>query len=255
MAEAAQFAVAAATHPGRVRQNNEDAFFYSEELRAVVLADGMGGHNAGEVASHIAVETLREHLEGLRELSDDAVAEHIEALLLQATADAARNVFDAANATAEYQGMGTTLVVAMVWRHTVFYIHVGDSRLYLFRRNALSRLTRDHSVVQELVDEGLFESIEVASAAGVRGNVLTRALGIEEQVHADLGSIDWQSGDLLLLCSDGLSDVIGERELERILRGRMGPLDEQVDMLIDEACVRGGPDNVTVALAEINGGG
>lgn len=236
------------THPGLVREANEDALLFSEEQGWVIVADGMGGHNAGEVASHLAVESLAEDF---RLAHGSSVADRRQ-LLEQAINNASLNVYDAAHAIPEYQGMGTTLAAAWLVDDILVYGYVGDSRIYLFHERELRQLTHDHTMIQGLIDEGIFDNVAQARHAGVRSNVLTRALGIEPEVEAEYGLQELRSGDLLLFCTDGLTDALDDQELRDVLLGADQGLWLTVESLVDRACAAGGADNITAVLVRIS---
>lgn len=241
MEEALKAQIHGVTDRGRVRERNEDALAWSEEGGWAVLADGMGGHMAGDVASRIAVETLTESL-------GEAPApqpEQAEQALADAVAEANRRIHAQARGDARYHNMGSTLVAAMVSGDRLVSAHVGDSRLYRYRQGDLLQLSRDHSLVQELVDEGMLSREEAATSQ--HKNVITRALGLEERVEVELMQHSLQHGDTYLLCSDGLSDKLDEELLQRLLQ-RQGKPPEITQALVDEANARGGEDNISVIM-------
>ncbi len=232
--------MAGLTDAGMVREHNEDAITWNAEQGWAVLADGMGGHNAGEVASAIAVETISEQLGGL---SGDA-----DALVLQQAVEMAhRQIHQQAATQPQLQAMGTTVVALRLQGQTLQYAHVGDSRLYRLRHGELVQLTRDHSLVQELIDEGML-SAEQARSSGQR-NVITRALGLEAMVEVALGEDGVLDGDSYLLCSDGLSDRLHDEEIAAIMGGEALP--EVARSLVDAANARGGEDNISVIVIRV----
>ncbi|MFO7594480.1 MAG: Stp1/IreP family PP2C-type Ser/Thr phosphatase [Pseudomonadota bacterium] len=232
------------TDPGRVRKANEDAVSWDAEAGWVVLADGMGGHMAGEVASGIAVETLAHSLgeQPLADTSDKAAAE-----LSAAVARANARIHEQARTDIRCHNMGTTLIAGLFYDRTLVSAHVGDSRLYLYRDADLVRLSHDHSLVQEMVDEGMMSPEEAAEST--HKNVITRALGLEATVQVDLLQHHLQPGDLYLFCSDGLTDKIDDAELGEFLRGE--DLAAMSQRLVDESNARGGEDNISVILVRI----
>lgn len=244
-----RFELAARTDVGLVRAANEDAFGILPDEGIIVVADGMGGYSAGEVASHIAVETvldyLREQIHG--ELALDRCLDEAERAVEQANLAIAKSVREAP----ERHGMGTTVVVGVFREGCLGFAWVGDSRLYLLRNQRLIQLTTDHTLVQELVNQHLFPSVEMATAAGVGENVLTRALGAEGRLLVDVGSVDLLKGDTLLFCSDGLNHMSDRRSIERVLNTPKVDLDTKAERLIQLACNAGGKDNITVVLAEM----
>ncbi|MDR0457446.1 MAG: protein phosphatase 2C domain-containing protein [Burkholderiaceae bacterium] len=246
---------AALSDVGRKRANNEDAVRVEPEYRLAVLADGMGGYNAGEVASRMTVANVGDALIGwvqdaAARLADPrgapfTVAAALQAL--QACADEAnRAIFDDANAQPEHAGMGTTLVAALVYQGQLLIGHVGDSRAYRWRGGALAQLTRDHSVLQAQVDVGLLTPEQAAAAWRYRG-LLTRGLGVEDTVLLDTQAEPLQPGDICLLCSDGLTDMVSDAEIAAVLGSGL-PLPSMAQVLIAQANTAGGRDNITVAL-------
>lgn len=239
------------THVGMIRMVNQDFFSASIEEGLFALADGMGGHNAGEVASKLAVETVREEL--LRD-SDVSGIDVTENLLRvgQAVEAANATVFESSHERQELKGMGTTIVVAMFRGSQVFFAHVGDSRLYRYRDGRLSCLTRDHSLIQEVVDHGIFHNKAEAREAGVGDNVLTRSLGLAEAVNVDVGETDVRPGDLYLLCSDGLSNYVDDKEISKLLAMRDESLQMRVDYLLEHSLEAGGRDNISLILVRVH---
>jgi protein phosphatase len=243
--------VVAATDAGRVRQENEDCIVADAAAGLAVLADGMGGHNAGEVASRMAAELV---VSGIRAACgrdgrlDPALAER---LIASHVAAANAGIFDAARSERRYDGMGTTLVVVAWHAAGVTWGHVGDSRLYLLRDGSLRQLTRDHSIVQEQLERGAISREEARHSAN--RNVLTRAVGIDPYVEADVSSSDARPGDVYLLCSDGLTDMLPDEEIAGTLRECGPQIRVAAKRLIDEANARGGLDNISVIVARVIG--
>ncbi len=244
-----QFDYGAITDVGRVRANNEDAVTVDTARGVAVLADGMGGYNAGEVASALAVDlVVGEMARWLDEAGEVAGARELRRAMEICVDTANRAIFDAANTHAAYAGMGTTLVMAVLREGMALIGHVGDSRAYRWRGGLLEQLTRDHSLLQEQIDIGLITP-EEAAASGNR-NLVTRALGVEDTVLLDLREVDLQDGDQLLLCSDGLNDLVRDEEMAQVLAGADAP-DAKCQSLVDLANVRGGRDNVSVIIAQV----
>ena len=243
--------IASASHPGRVREHNEDWVCVDVGAGLAVLADGMGGHNAGEVASRVASDVVLRAIGGRRAENDVLDRTRAEALLAAQVAAANAAVFEASCTERRYQGMGTTLVVALWHAQGVTYAHVGDSRLYLLRGDAFTQLTRDHSIVQEQLERGAI-SFEQARYS-INRNVLTRAVGIESEVLADVASRDVQPGDLYLLCSDGLTEMVTDDEIRQTLLASGADLAAAAHALIDRANAAGGTDNVSVILVRAHG--
>lgn len=242
-----------ASDRGHERSHNEDATCLNLLAGLMILADGMGGYNAGEVASALAIEHARDYL--CQELpcggADSCLTSNSRATeaVSQAIAVANAAILAAAARRPECLGMGTTLVIAAVSTRCVTIGHVGDSRVYLLRSGHLSRLTHDHSVGQAMIDSGVLDE-QAARLSTLRG-VLTRALGVESAVDADISQLEWQNGDRLLLCSDGLTDMVRDSEIKAILE-QAPDADEGSRTLIQAALDAGGHDNVSVVLAFCN---
>lgn len=236
-------AMCGVTDKGRVRDHNEDAIRWDVSGGWAILADGMGGHLAGEVASALAIETIAGRLEAL-EIEEP---EQVITAVREAVAAANRAIHIQAQANICCHNMGTTAVVTVVHDDLLSCAYVGDSRLYRFNAEGLARLSHDHSLVQELVDEGFLTQEEAAFS--VHKNVITRALGLQDTVEVDVIQVPVSPGDLFLLCSDGLSDKIGDNELGQFLSD--GDLDRMAQALVAEANERGGEDNISVVLIRI----
>jgi serine/threonine protein phosphatase PrpC len=226
------------TDPGRKRHHNEDSFVFQPPLFAI--ADGMGGARAGEVASALAAGALNE----------STVNGGGKQFVVQLIQEANRRVHQRASTDAETSGMGTTMTVALVERDgTVTFGHVGDSRAYLLRDDRLEQLTDDHSLVAELVRRGEL-SAEAAEVHPQR-SVITRALGTDPSVDVDAFAVDAEAGDLYLICSDGLSDMVDGVELEAIMREHRRDLEAAARALVQAANRAGGDDNITAILFEL----
>ncbi len=225
---------------GRQRRDNEDSAFARAPL--FVVADGMGGAQAGEVASQLAVDTFAEEL---------PAGPDVEERLAERVREANRRIHERARAEREHAGMGTTLTAAYLQDDELVIAHVGDSRAYLLRDGALRRLTRDHSLVHELVERGKLTEAEAAEHP--QRSIITRALGPEATVDVDTWTYPARAGDVLLLCSDGLTSMVPEDEVAEILQGG-GPLERSAAELIDAANAAGGRDNITVVLFRIEDG-
>jgi len=242
----------ARTDVGLKRKHNEDSLLAAEEFGVFVVADGVGGRKAGELASAITVNTFQSYAPQLKASVDAFAADTnretrnaVLALLDQAANAASRRVYEAATATGR-QGMTTTLVAAVIGGGAAFVLHVGDSRAYLVREGQLRQLTEDHSMVNELIRTGAM-SREDASTSRYR-NVITRAVGLYPNVRTDTLHVELLDGDRIILCSDGLSDMVPPANiLELLLQSN---LTHSVDALIQEALNRGGRDNVTVVAIE-----
>jgi PPM family protein phosphatase len=231
---------------GRARQNNEDAVLIDEKLSLCLLADGMGGYNAGEVASELAIHTLREHFrQWVRQQTFNPTDDAVDQALIDAAQHANDVVFRSASEIPAYAGMGTTLVTALFDHHHIWLGHLGDSRAYRWRNGRLVQLTRDHSLLQEQIDAGLLTPEEAAYAT--HRNLVTRAVGVEPEVTLEVHRHDIEEGDLYLLCSDGLSDMLPDRQVAEILQ-LTKPLEALTSDLIQAANAAGGRDNISVIL-------
>ena len=234
---------------GRARSNNEDAVTWDAETAVLVLADGMGGYNAGEVASGMATTFVCSELgRWLREAAATASDVDVRRAMDICVENANREIFNAANSNAHYAGMGTTLVVAAFRQQRLLIGHVGDSRAYRLRAGRLTQLTRDHSLLQEQVDAGLL-TVEQAAFASHK-NLVTRAVGVEDTVLLETHVHNVQAGDLYLFCSDGLSDMLDDATVKRLLIEHP-TLDSAGKALVDAANEAGGKDNIAVILARV----
>ena len=244
------------TDVGRVRKNNEDSVGEVEELGLLILADGMGGYNAGEVASGIAVSTVQDVVKrewpNLKHGTiDRSTGYSVEALLIKkAIEEAHAAIFNVSQTQPQCQGMGTTIVVALMHDDLLSIGYVGDSRLYRLRESQLEQVTRDHSLLEELIARGHYNREEANQM--VRKNIVTRALGVEEAVKVDLLEDPLEVGDLLLLCSDGLSDLVEADAISEKLNKFTDNLKKAAKELVDEANGRGGKDNISVVLARVD---
>lgn len=240
MAAEGELTAAGRTDTGRKRPHNEDAIRLEPRDGLVVLADGMGGYSAGEVASQIAVDTV------VTTVRNASPLERGQRLLQEAVGKANRAILDKARDDPDRRGMGTTLAICLFRRRRVSIAHVGDSRVYRLRRGRLERLTTDHSLNQELLDRGYYTRME-ARRAGNR-HVITRALGVAEEVEATLRDEPVAEGDIFLLCSDGLTDMMDDHSIRYALESTDGNLNGVVDDLVDRANELGGRDNISVIL-------
>jgi len=233
------------TDTGRLREHNEDNLLVCADLGLAAVADGMGGHQAGEVASQIAVEVLTE---SLVKNSQGTATSDVGDQLAQVIAEANRRILDVAAERPECFGMGATIVAAQFHGDAFNVAHLGDSRLYRLRGQDIEQLTEDHSLVQEFVRQGLLSEEE--ARASLNKNLITRALGISNDVQPDVSGGSMHTGDVYLLCSDGLTDVITDARIAETLS-----LDESVDAistrLVEMANAAGGPDNITVVVVRV----
>ena len=241
--------VAALTDPGKVRPHNEDCIAADGHAGTAVLADGMGGHNAGEVASRLAVELVSANLKAQALGAEGLDAIRAENLVAAQIAQANWALLDASHSDPAYEGMGTTLVAAVWHREGVTYGHVGDSRLYVLRGNEMRQLTRDHSIVQEQLEQGAI-SAEQARYAPHR-NVLTRAVGIDLVIEAEVRTWRAEPDDVYLLCSDGLTDMLTDEEIRETLLESGSCVDAAAERLVERANANGGLDNISVILVRV----
>jgi protein phosphatase len=242
------------TDVGMVRDHNEDAIGTNRETGLMVVADGMGGYNAGEVASGIAVKTVLELVsEGCtreqRESIEPETGMMRQTILLRdAIARANKVIYQTAKSQPNCHGMGTTIVACLFFDNRVSIAHVGDARLYRLRRNRLEQLTLDHSLLQELVDRG-FYSPEEAQRSTNR-NYVTRALGVEAGVQVEIQEVEVQPGDVFLLCSDGLPDMVEDEDIHLTISTFSANLQTVGEQLIQLSNEQGGKDNISVVLTQ-----
>ncbi len=232
------------SHIGKVRKENQDAFWVYlplPELAIGVVCDGMGGASGGRQASTIAIEAIRSFME------EAPSFEAPEELFRRGIEACNRQVFEAASSNPALSGMGTTLVMALAQKNQVYFANVGDSRGYYITNGKIQQITKDHSAVQQLVDSG--HITERQAKIHPNKNIITRAIGIEEQVCFDFFQIEAVKGDLILLCSDGLSNYVDENEIQFEASG--GAFDDLPTRLIELSNSRGGADNITVIAIQI----
>jgi len=242
----------AAVDTGRARTNNEDAVAVDAEVSLAVLADGMGGYNAGEVASQMVTNFIVTELgRWLREASSQASDAEVRRAMDICVDNANRAIFNAANANPHYAGMGTTLVVAVFRDNRLMLGHVGDSRCYRLRAGRLQQITRDHSLLQEQIDAGLITPEQAAFSANK--NLVTRAVGVEDTVLLETHQHEVLPGDEFLMCSDGLSDMLDDAGIAQLMQAADG-LEARAHALIDAANDAGGKDNISVVLVRASGG-
>jgi protein phosphatase len=242
------------TDTGQVREHNEDTISWDGELGLLILTDGMGGYNAGEVASGIAAKTIlnlvREYC--LREdLSkpDASGLSRTSIILRDAIVRANKIIHQTSRTLPQCEGMGTTVVAAMFYDNRVTIAHVGDSRLYRLRGESFEQLTLDHSLLQELVDRGFYTPAEAQRAANK--NYVTRALGVEPEIEVEIKEHAAQRGDVYMLCSDGMSDMVEDDDIHLTITTFGASLDAVATQLIRLANDNGGKDNISVLLAEV----
>lgn len=245
MSESLSCTAFARTDTGCVRTSNEDCVYLDAQQRFGVLADGMGGAAAGEIASALAVETFRARLSGLGATA--FTDEHLLSdALHQAMEDAHARILAYVQDHPRCKGMGSTLVAVVVVLKQVLVVHAGDSRLYRCRGGELTQLTRDHSLVQQQFEQGLITADERKTSR--HKNIITHALGVDLGVDIACARFDVQAGDQFLLCSDGLNDMVADAEIAQILQDRAQSVAQRGQALIDAANAHGGRDNVSIIL-------
>lgn len=233
---------------GRVRSQNEDSIYISEnpntEFEYFIVADGMGGHNAGEIASQSAIKYFNEYIENNCVINDgsDVLDAFVDALGYSNS-----KIFEMSENDPSYSGMGTTFTAAAICGGKVYCVHIGDSRLYVYDRNGLRQITRDHSFVMEMVRMGKITAEE--ARVHPKRNMITKAVGIEKNMPADTMIIPIEEDSIILVCSDGLPSMVTDKEIERILKKKTG-LDKKADLLVELANKNGGYDNISVILAD-----
>ncbi len=243
------------TDTGRVREHNEDAIGTNLDTGLLVLADGMGGYNAGEVASGIAVKTVLDLVaSGCQREQRNAIDPETRLMrqsiiLRDAVTRANKVIHQTAKSQPQCEGMGTTIAACLFFDNRVSIAHVGDSRIYRFRRNRFEQLTMDHSLLQELVDRGYYSQEEAARSTN--RNYVTRALGVEAAVQVSVQEDQVLPGDVYLLCSDGLPDMVDDEDIHLTISTFSANLDVVGQQLIQLSNDRGGKDNVSVILAQV----
>ena len=236
------------TDTGLARDNNEDAVAFDPASQLFILADGMGGYNAGEVASAMAVSFINAELgRWLLQVGGEASLREIRRAMTICVDNANHAVFDAAHTNAHYAGMGTTLVVGVFQADRLVLGHIGDSRCYRLRGRVLQQITKDHSLLQEQLDAGLITPQQAITA--LNKNLVTRALGVEDAVLLDVHEHRVEAGDVYLICSDGLSDMLTDEQIAKILNTHVN-LVEKAQHLVTAANDNGGRDNISVLLGQ-----
>jgi PPM family protein phosphatase len=247
--------ITSCTDPGMVRSHNEDAIAADAANGVVVLADGMGGYNAGEVASGMAttviITEMQQMLANVQPYAiDEKTNQEIGARLVrEQVLKANSSIYQAAQSQPQYAGMGTTLVVCLFYDNRVLVAHLGDSRLYLQREGAFKQVTRDHSLLQEQIDAGLITPEQAKKAA--HKNLVTKALGIDPSVEPEIKEYATQPGDIFLLCSDGLCDMVDDEDIGMTLQALGANLKLCAQQLVQMANDNGGRDNVSVILVRV----
>ncbi|MDZ7890758.1 MAG: Stp1/IreP family PP2C-type Ser/Thr phosphatase [Rhodoferax sp.] len=236
----------AKTDPGRCRENNEDSVAFDDQALVAVLADGMGGYNAGEIASGMATAFIKAELSRwLSEAGPNAQIRDIRRAMEICVDNANIAIYNSANANPSFAGMGTTLVLGVIKDGRLLVGHIGDSRCYRLRQGRMEQITKDHSLLQEQMDAGLITP-EQAAGSPIK-NLVTRALGVEQGVMLEVNEFNIEAGDVYLMCSDGLSDMVSDEVIVRIAFEdlRLEPLAEHLVLAANEC---GGRDNISVLL-------
>jgi protein phosphatase len=247
--------IATCTDPGMVRSHNEDSIAADAANGLVVLADGMGGYNAGEVASGMAttviVTEMRRFLTGVKphDVEKGSSEEVAARLVREQVLTANTSIYEAAQSQPQYAGMGTTLVVCLFYDNRVLVAHLGDSRLYMLRDGKFRQMTRDHSLLQEQIDSGIITAEQAKNAA--HKNLVTKALGIDPTVEPEIHEYPTKIGDVYLLCSDGLCDMVEDEDIGMTLQALGGNLKLAAQQLVQMANDNGGRDNVSVILVRV----
>jgi PPM family protein phosphatase len=243
------------TDVGMLRDHNEDAVASDLTIGLMLLADGMGGYKAGEVASEIAVLMIAaevteamQNLEGLTKPNPDLMPE--SSLLIDAIVKANAAIYQVSKSQPHCAGMGTTLVASIFSDNKLAVAHIGDSRMYCLRGEVLTQLTEDHSLIQEQINAGLISQAQAKNASN--RNLVTRALGIDPEVELDWQEFDVKVGDIYLMCSDGLTDLVEDAEITQILREANGNITLAAKKLVQLANDCGGTDNISVVIALVN---
>lgn len=243
-----QVKITGCTDTGIRRKYNQDHIGYEQNLGIAVLADGMGGHQAGEVAAQMAVESILDKLQALAELNSSSPVNESRILdfVSKSISESNTEIFEASHADEAHKGMGTTIVATVVDGTHIYAAHVGDSRLYLYREQVLRRVTKDHSLVQSLIDKGFYTEREASNAS--IGNVVTRSLGNKAEVEVDTRRIEMEAADVFLLCSDGLTDMVSDWQIAEVINENAMDMEQTANELVFLANKYGGKDNISVIL-------
>jgi PPM family protein phosphatase len=247
--------IASHSDPGMVRSHNEDSIAADASKGLVVLADGMGGYNAGEVASGMATTVLVTELQHLleerapHEIDSESGLPFAQRLLREQIAKTNTSIYQASQSQPQYAGMGTTLVVALFYDNRMVVAHIGDSRLYRLRGDEFKQITRDHSLLQEQIDSGMITPEQAKMSQNK--NLVTRALGIDPTVEPEIHEYETRPGDIYLLCSDGLCDMVSDEDMGMVLQTLSSNLKLCAEHLVQMANDNGGRDNVSVILVRI----
>lgn len=238
--------VSAISDVGKVRDINEDNYcVINNVFTLLVVADGMGGHNAGEIASAISIDKIKRHI--MKYITLDMEDESIKGIIFEAFNRANKEIFERANANMSCDGMGTTTTLALYINSQLFVGHIGDSRAYIIRNGTIEQITEDHSLVAELVRNGSITETEAMRHP--QKNVITKALGTNKNIKADVFKMNTEPKDILVLCTDGLSNFIQSVEIEKVV-SESNSIEEACERLVLMANKRGGYDNITVLIAK-----
>ena len=232
---------------GVVRKNNEDACFVIPGSDVYVVADGVGGNSSGEVASRTAVEKIAGFVND-NDIRSNTSTDEIFEFMAEAISEANEAIYDLGRDQSRYRGMATTVVLAYLYRGEGYIANIGDSRAYVYRQDGLKRITKDHTYVNELIDKGVITEDEAESHR--QKNVITKALGAEPRVEPDFYKLDLHTGDILLLCTDGLYGEVGEEKMAEVLKAGANMNDTCAE-LVDLAIQSGGRDNITVICVRL----
>ncbi|AHD06061.1 Stp1/IreP family PP2C-type Ser/Thr phosphatase [Paenibacillus larvae] len=237
--------IAIQTDIGRIRMLNEDRAVIQnmKGFALAIVADGMGGHQAGDVASQMAIDLIQKHLE--QSLSESSSLEECKLCVEEAILKANQEIFEVASGREQFHGMGTTVVAALQTHDTMIIAHVGDSRAYKIDQSSIVQLTEDHTLVNELLKYGQLTPEEADHHP--RRNVITRALGTDQEVQVDVQELGWKEKEIVLLCTDGLSGMVDETSIFTLIHSEAN-LQKAADRLVQAALEAGGDDNVTVIL-------
>lgn len=234
---------------GRVRQNNEDVWAEVPELQFYVLADGMGGHQAGEVAAREAVATFCSLVKEIHQENDDSITlQELRRNISWIIEEVNAGIYKMGRAEQGLRGMGTTLCCLQFYKDGLVYAHVGDSRIYRLRHKHLTQLTKDHSLLRQLIDMG--QVSEQKAPEFLYKNIITKAIGTESSVDPSVHATHTEPGDIYLMCTDGLSDLLSTREMEEVVNNAES-LQQAAQTLVDQANQIGGHDNITVVIAKV----
>lgn len=237
--------VFAKTDIGRIRELNQDYYYISspnDDLKLYILADGMGGYKGGEVASKLATESVKEYIQA-NFVNTEGQKEKILDLVKQAATYANKVVFEKSKEVEELEGMGTTLEICLIYNSKAYIGHIGDSRIYRIRKGVMRKLTKDHSYVQKLVEDGKITREEANTHP--KKNMLIKALGCMPYVEPDIRARNMEKGDILMMCSDGLTNMLTEEKIYNIIQNNP---QNAADELVEEANKSGGYDNITVVI-------